>query len=47
MTERLDQVDGVLRIDSRPGAGTVVSAEAPLRCRDTGGVEIEAALRRA
>jgi len=46
MAERLQQVDGVLRIDSRAGGGTAVLAEAPLRCRDTGGVEIEAMLRR-
>jgi len=45
MAERLGQVDGVIRFDARPAGGTRVTAEAPLWVRDTGGVEIEAALR--
>jgi signal transduction histidine kinase len=46
MAERLGQVDGVIRFETAPTGGTRVVAEAPLRARDAGGVEIEAALRR-
>ncbi|MGW2208510.1 sensor histidine kinase [Streptomyces sp. NPDC001781] len=34
LTERLDAVDGVLRVDSPPGGPTVVTAELPWRDRD-------------
>lgn len=46
MAERLAQVDGVLRFEAVAGGGTRVVAEAPLRARDTGGVEVEAVLGR-
>lgn len=46
MAERLAQVDGVVRFETAPSAGTRVVAEAPLRPRDTGGVQVEEVLRR-
>jgi signal transduction histidine kinase len=37
MRERAEAVSGVVRIESRPGAGTRVVAELPLRDPEEGG----------
>jgi PAS domain S-box-containing protein len=34
MRERMEQIGGSIRIDSRPGAGTVVTLEAPIRSQE-------------